>query len=458
MAKALRRDNRTRETPPPPIRDGDGTQPAGSEILVEVPGDLGVILWLAIRRVHNRLRVRRPRAAAASGDAVVEAGREDGSGPTPPAGSEQRQHPLLRCGDGEPLVRRPREHCSVGAAAGQVPELGDAIRTFVLAYEVPGQVPAARLAEACGQVWHWADAADRLQTAAHFAEAAAYLDEQSARWANEAGRACRRAAMDVRAAMWFYRGLGLGVRTRQPAQCTVALFRYGVLLHHLGEYDAAEKYLMKAKRRALGGGQRREAAAAHHHLLGVAAEARPYEVGERNMIDALWLYPRNDERRVYLVHDYAYLLCEKRLYSYAAPLVREVIPCVPKPLWQPLLWGNAARAFAGIGLREEYLNARQQALSFAGDHAENASGALTMTAVAAWLMGDLVEAEELASRGLEIARTRKERIAVRRATSVLSGLATRAPGPRHADPPGAHQIELITRQCIALLRKRKPRL
>jgi tetratricopeptide (TPR) repeat protein len=427
-----RRDNTTRETPPPPVRDGDGTRPAGSEILDEVPGDLGVVLWLALRRVNGWVLARQRRS------------RTDGD---PAAATDDRAT------DAEPFaMREAPERPALNAAGEEAPELWDALRTFVLLCEMPDLVRPEQFRDACGEVWKWAEDGDRIQTAAYFAEAAAYLDPLSPEWANEAGRSCRRAALYSRAAMWFHRAFGLGLRVKNRRQCTLALLRFGVLLHQLGAYDEAETYLLKTKRRAVGSGQRSEVAAAHHELLLVSAEARSYGEGESHAFDALWFYPRHHERLPILVYDVTYLFCEKHLYSHALSLVQPVLSRVSSPSIQALIWGNAARAFAATGRRERYSEAVERATELGNRYQENASGAFTMAAVGAWMAGDLDRAERLAVAGRDIGARRKERIAIRRADEVLSGLEERLPSPREAEGSGQLRIEQLSRECLARLR------
>lgn len=449
MATFAKRDNRSRITPPPPIRTWDGTQPECADVLNDVPGDLGVLLWIGLRRVHLWLRLRDECEPTALEPAAETAATELTD---PPPATDSKSKPSAPS-----LVPVQEEHSDLNAAIQHAPPLRDALHTFALLNQAPDLVRESQLVEACEHVSRWADQNEKLVTATYFAEAAAYLDRSDPARANEAGRLCRRAALDFRAAMWLYRAFGLGVQTKKRTQCTIALLRYGILLHHLCAYDEAEKYLEKAKRRAIRAGQRREAAAAHHELLGLAAEARSIENGERHVMEALWLYPRNHERLPLLVYDFTYLLCEKYLYSYAASLIPAVIERVRSPALQALVWGNAARAYAATGRRLQYKEAVEQAQELATKYHENASGALTMAAVAAWISQDLERATAMALRGREVAEIRKERVAIRRATEVLNGIQNGLPAPREADAPEASHIELVCRQCLARLRKWKPR-
>jgi tetratricopeptide (TPR) repeat protein len=432
-------DNRSRVTPPPPLRSWDGQRPEGAEVFYEVDGDLGVLLWSGLRRVHSWIAARdekeRPNISPLEiADAPVE--RVDDSGPR---AVPEVEHPLF------------------AAARDQAPELSDALRVFDLLYRATDLLLDTQLVKACEEVWMWAEGKELLGTAAYFAEAEAYIDSESPARANEAGRLCRRAALNFRAAMWFYRAHGLGVRSRTRTQCTIALLRYGVLQHRIGSYDEAELYLIRAKRRALRAGQRREAAFAHHELLGLAAEARSYEYGEQHFLEALWLYPRNHERLPYLAYDFTYLLCEKRLYSFAVSLIPLVLPRIRSPAVLALVWGNAARAYAAAGRREEYREAVDRAVELASMHQENASGALTMAAVAAWIANDLDQAESMATRGHKAAAARKELVALRRAADLLHGISTGLSAPMEVEAPIAHQVGVACRQCAARLRKWKPR-
>ena len=336
-------------------------------------------------------------------------------------------------------------------------ELRAAVRLLLHWTQAPALVDETAVAEACDAVKRWTDVRGHMRTAAYFAEAAAFAEPDNPFRANEAGRVCRRAGLDLRAAMWFFRGFGLAVRLRRHAEATQALLGQAALMYHLGEHQASRRFLRKATRRARRGGQRKQAAFAQHELVLEAAEARTYSAGERHVLEALWLYPQSHQRFPAFVHDFGYLLAEKRLYTHALPLLRAVLPLIPRPAEQSVVWANIARAAAGAGRIQLYRESCDTAEGLSCEFGEHAAATYSLLATAAWLTGERERARQFAAQAQRIAEERRERYPAARARFVLDGIASDQVPPTELAPPPENQIEALTRQCLSRLRKWKPR-
>lgn len=390
------------------------------EVLEDNGGTVGLVLWEALRDVRLWTRAeRRPR-----------------------------------------LFRRPsREHrARLEAAPVAEPALADALRTFAELVDAPAIVEPAKLAEACGEVYSWAEARALLDTAAHFAEAAALVDAAVARSdptaaerANMAARTCRRAALSSQSAMWYQRGHGLAVRAGADEQAIRAMIGYGGLMYGLGRYDRARRFLNRAARRARNTGRTREAAEAEHDLLTIASELRLFHMGELHARTALRDYPIHHPRIPFFVHDVAYLLVVNGAYSPAIPLVRASIRAMGRPQDPILAWGTLARAAAGAGRLDLYRRARGTALKLAGEYPEHAAATLRSVAYAAQHAGEWEIATDAAAKGVEAAEARDEQDVARTCRELLADITARRPGTPEIEVPATSYIESLVRDCVIRL-------
>lgn len=323
--------------PAPPMRHGDGREVTGIDVLRDVHGDLGLMLWLALRRVEARV----------TGDPAAY----------------------------DPNVTRPErpERERLLAASAEAIELVGALGTFALLYQLPTLVETRELMRACLQVHDWASERHLLHTAALFAEAAAYVDQDDPVAANAAARACRRAALNERSSIWYSRAFRLAVRKRSRRESIRALLGFGNLMYQMGRHEEARPVLETAARRAEHFGRRRQAAEAQHDLLAIASEAGTYASAERHVREALRLYPSSHPRLPYLVHDFGYLLSQYRLFSAALPLFQAVLPLISAPADRVLVWASIARASAGAGQRARAAEATEHSLRLVALYEEHAA-------------------------------------------------------------------------------------
>jgi tetratricopeptide (TPR) repeat protein len=390
--------------PPPFIRDGDGGAPAGMAILGEVEGVVGACLWIAIRRLHRWIL----------------------DGPIPSSGSGCRE-----------LLDGP------GSEFGSI---FHSVRTLFGLEPTP--LDASGLAVACDAVRRWSMEAERYQTAAFFAEAAAYLLTDDPAAANAAARSCRSAVLYDRAAHWYQRARSLAVRSGSRGEAVQALLGTGSLMYHLGYHKTAKTFLGQAKRRAVHSGRRLQAARAEHDLLLIAAEERQLHAGIHHTAEALRLYPLSNARVPYLAHDFAHFLTRLRIFAPALPILRAVSNLLPRASDQVLVASTIARAAAGAGERQLYDHASERVLEFIQGANQYAAPAYKNLAMGAWQLGEWDRAAGYASLAIEVAAPRHEREPLQAALRLRTKLADRELPPPPMDPPAGTPIEALQRRCF----------
>lgn len=330
------------------------------------------------------------------------------------------------------------------------PELLEAFGTFALLLRAPEHIEARRLAEACHQVYGWAEEKSLVKVAMLFAEAAAVVETDNPVYANNAGWMCRRAARDERAESWYHRAFGLAARVKDPGEVIRAQLGYGALMKDLGNHDEARRYFEKAATRAVHSGRRRQAGVAHHYLLGLAAEVGTYLQAERHVRLALDMYPIHDARIPYLAHDFAFVLIRHHLYSSALPILGALVEVIPRPDEQLLVHGSIARAAAGARRRGRFEEAEREILQVIELHEEYAPAALIHLAEGARAFGDWERAEHYATMALDRSRARKSGLVERDARELLEKLAAREPPPVEESADRERSTVLIQRFAARL--------
>ncbi len=340
-------------------------------------------------------------------------------------------------------------------ACAHAPDLVEAFGTFAMLVRAPGKISATQIAEACQQVYEWAEEHSQVLTAMLFAEAAASVDPENPAYAINAGWMSRRAARDERSESWYLRAFRLAVRTKNQPEAIRALTGYGALMKDLGRHDEARRYYEKAAQRAINYGFFRRAAVAHHYLLGLEAEVGTYRRAERHVRRALDLYPISDPQLPALAHDFGFLLVRLHCYTPAIPLLEMALPRIQLPEIQTAVWGTLARALAGARRRNQFEEVEQELLPLVRLHEEYAPAALVHLAEGARTFGRWDHAEQYARTAKEIARSQKNALLERDALELLDRIALRELAPREEEPVERERIEKLTRRLKARFRKWK---
>jgi tetratricopeptide (TPR) repeat protein len=348
---------------------------------------------------------------------------------------------------------RPVDRELFSAGERQAPSLSAPLAIFSRLRETPEQVTGEELATACSTVAEWAMERGLALTAAQFIEAAAYSCPTEARWANRAGRVCRRAGEHSRSAVWYERGFHLAVRSQNREEAIRALLGYGGLLYAIGAYEQARPMFARAVRRAARTGRSKQAAEAEHDLMTIASEIGTYRQGASHLRRALRHYPVHHWRIPYLVHDFAYLLIQSRFYTPALPLLNHAAVFITAPPEQALVMSAISRAAAGAGRYAEYCGFRERCLGLLALYDEHAPAAFRNLVLAAHLANDVDEAARLAAETVVLARERREHDIAESCERLLAQLATGALAPRETAPSEDDHVAELSHRLLSRLRR-----
>lgn len=337
-------------------------------------------------------------------------------------------------------------------AGKAIPEIMESLERFRDLVRTPVDLVRDEVAEACRQVYQWAEDRAYLQTAAHFAEAAALVKSNDASLANLAARTCRRAGLPARAGPWYVRGRVLAVLANDFGEKFSAFVGYGWLMYSLGRYDRARRIIDKAARAAYNERHMRMAGEAEHNLLAICSELKQYKAGEQYALNALDHYPIHHPLVPFLVHDVAYLFVACAFYSPALNLLQQAIKTMRRPQDPVLAWGTMAQAAAGAHRTDLYHEARDTALDLLETYPEFAPATLRSLGYAAQLAEDWDVAEHVARNAAEVARARRMFEVERTSLELLDRVRIREPGVPETPPPALNRIETITRACRIKLR------
>ena len=395
--------------PQPPCR-----RHAEGRILEELPDTLGLVLWQAVRHVH------------------------DWAG-TPAAARGALFNP------------RPAAWVALKRAEARAfaPELTEALDRFAALPAAPLGTSAAQLADACRQVALWAEERGHRETALHFAEAAAVADPADPARANQAGRVTRGAGEFARAEVWFDRAIGLARRRGDHVQYTRAHIGYGILCQTLGRDARARRHFHTASVVAMKDGREWLAAEAQHDLMLMAAERGRYAEAGRHARKALAWYPKHHHRFPFFAADLAFLLVSERQHEPAARLLEGFLRTVRDPQRQVLGLSVLVRALAGAGRLKRFTRERRRLLRRLARHREYEAPARVNLAEAERAAGMWPQAEADARAALELARAGRDAVPERLARTLLRQVAARTPAPGAAPP--REEVEALVATVSARL-------
>lgn len=313
-----RRSPRPWVLPPARIHRPDGYV-RGKEILAEIPGPLGVLLWMLHR------------------DVELWAG-------TPPARRpELFKLAALRswCQDDLPNHLREAVPALIESLAGMSSE------------DATGPAAAA-----CTHIAAWT-AADAPRTALLFAEAAARLEPSSASIARDVARFAVRCSLPG-AESWLKRAMALGRRARDWAQYGHALADMAELRARRGERDRAHRGFIRARRmyhryrlpRAV-------RARAEVGLLRIALENGASEEIEAQTRRSLRTYRYDDPASVAMRIEVARALIERRRFARALRILH--VDGLPTTHAERVQLANLATAAESLARADEAAVANEDA-------------------------------------------------------------------------------------------------
>ncbi len=425
-AAAPPRSSKRRWHLPPPLIHG--SEPLeGGEILEEVPGELGLLLWQALRDVLLWSET--------------------------PAG----QRSSLFRSTATPVD--PLRQGSLLHLTEATPEAGAALASLLELARSPRHLDTAVTSANCAAIAAWAEASGYPSTALSFAQAAAVALPTDPELALAVGQVAARNGDIARAELWLRRTIGLARRARAWRPYSCAFSALGRLAQDRGNLPAAHRLHLRALRGARRGGMRAEQALALHDLFAVAVEAGRPAHAERFARQALSTYSKRNPRLVLLAHDIAYFWMEAGHFGQALALFESVAPLVTDPVEQLWVHANLMRAAAGARQSDRADQAAQLVRRWCLDAALQAGVARAQLELARGelQLGRWEAAQTAAEQALRAARDRREGRTTLSAEALLEAItAARAagrPAPTPVVPPADSPDRTLTEALLASLRE-----
>ncbi|HEX6912425.1 MAG TPA: hypothetical protein VF142_18615 [Longimicrobium sp.] len=373
-------------TPPPLTRGSESLE--GMEILREVGGEVGILLWQAYRNVMFW-------AAAEQGERgrlfSAEAGRK-------------RQAELAEARISEEL-------------AGPLASIAEMLAA-------PDSTSGEAVAQACTGIARWAEEQGHLNTALAYTQAASVAAPRNARLALAVGKLARRRGEAARAETWFRHTVMIARQIGDWESYSRAYIALGNMLITRGNLPAAGRMHIKALRAARRKGLQQIQGMALHDLFVIADEMGRDEQAEEYARQAFRAYGGGHPSLLALAHDIAYFWMQRGYFSQALEVFQRLEPAATEARARILLTANVARAAAGVGNRELFRKAWTQVYRMTKDPelAGIVSNVTLELALGAAALGEWDRAEQAAQESLESA-TRLGQAKVRfRAESLLDSI------------------------------------
>lgn len=274
----------------------------------------------------------------------------------------------------------------------------------------PGRAQPDAVAEACFAVSEWALGVDAEGTALLFAEAAALAWPTNARHAWIVGRMLRNAGRLREGELWLRRSARLAVWSADAETQDLALNSLGNLYLQQGLFAEALEYLGRALALARRCRLKDREGAVSHDLFQVFVVTGNHSRAEELAVCAFDLYGPGHPNLPKLAHDVAYLWLEQKRFPLALPVLRALLPHLPRPHERLRVIASIARAAGACGERVVYEGARKEALALLQEPTAEMrgflSGALIDLGYGAASMGDWDGAAEALRLALKAAHER----------------------------------------------------
>ncbi len=392
--------------PPALVQGGEALE--GAEVLDEVQGPLGVLLWQSMRDVTLWAGVREPEEREGLFQSHAEA---------------ERQETMRRIG--------------VDAA------LDAPLRAIAAMMSAPETAEERDVLLACRQVSEWADGHGHLATALAFATAGAVAAPANAAAGFRVGQLARRRAEYARAETWFRRTIGLGRQSRDWSSYADAFLGLGNLYVQRGNFPAARRFHIRGLRAARRHGMRDIQARALHDLFGIAVESGQVPEAQEFARAAFRAYGSSHPRLPALAHDLAYFWMTRGHFASALSVFQALLPHFRAPELRALALGDIGRAAGGAGDRRVFEEAWRDLWSLAHETTEpreNSGQALLDLAHGAASLNDWSRADTAANAAREIAEKRSEARVVLAADAVLDSVR----GKRALETRTRDEVEVET--------------
>jgi tetratricopeptide (TPR) repeat protein len=369
--------------PPALVHGGESLE--GAQVLDEVQGPLGLLLWETYRDV----------ALWSS---------------TPP---EERGGLFAA---GAAAARR-----TALEAAGADPALERALRSASAVLSDPEGAQEQDVLTACRQAADWAEQRGLMATAVTLATAAALASPTHAGAAFRVGQIARKNFENARAETWFRRAIGLGRQAKDWLSYSEAFLGLGNLYRMRGNYPAARRFHIRALRAARRHALRDVQGRALHDLFAIATETSPPAEAQELARLAFRAYGPRHPRLPALAHDVAYFWMAHGRFEPALEVFRAVLPHLHDASERLECTANVGRASGAMGDRAGFDTAWEQvwATQPEWDRLAWAPQALLELAHGASSLRDWTRAERAAESARDLGQRRGRGALVIEADAVL---------------------------------------
>ena len=348
----------------------------GGGVLGEVRGELGLVLWQALR------------------DTVLWA-------ETPPS-----ERVGLFTDDAEP--RRLAALLCLGITG----DLEQPLQELARLAGRPERAGAERVGLACREVVQWAEAEGKPATALAFAQAAALTCPGDAAASFKVGQLARKQAQYARAESWLRRTVPLGRQSGDWASYALAFSGLGNLYVQRGNFPAARRFHMRALRAAKRHCLHSIEGDALHDLFVIAVTSDRVQEAEEHARAAFDAYGPEHPRIPNLAHDVAYFWMTQGYFERALAVFRALLPYVHRPAERLATLSNIARAAGGCGkdqtFEEAWKTVWETYVTVSATEMEAQAEAFLELAYGATSLAQWDRAERAVHRALELAEARRE--------------------------------------------------
>lgn len=414
-AAALRVPRRWR-TPPPLTRGAESLE--GMEILREVGGEVGVLLWQAYRNV------------------MFWSTTDEG----------ERGH-LFSPRAGE----RRREELDDARVPAELTGALDAVAAMLAS---PDGTGGSEVADACTAIARWAEEEGHMNTALAYTQAASVASPRNARLALAVGQLARRRAELARAETWFRHTIMVARQIGDWEAYSRAYIALGNMFVARGNFPGAHRMHIKALRAARRKGMPQIQGMALHDLFVIADETGRDEQAEEYARQACRAYGPRHPSLPALAHDIAYFWMQRGHFARALEVFQSLEHHFTNPWQRALLLANIARAAAGTGNRDLFRKAWTQVSRMTKDPEVQpvVANATLELAFGAALLSEWDRAEQVATETYEAAvKTGQGKVRFRAEALLDSIRSGRAVDMNKTAPKASNKAEALANDLLRSL-------
>lgn len=384
--KAQPRTPRRWRTPPPLTRGPENLE--GMDILRELGGDAGILLWQSYRNVMFW--------ATAEPEKRGEIFSSNAS------------------------ARRMEELRDADVAT----ELVDPLVAIGRMLSTPAETEGETVAEACTEIAAWAESRGAGSTQLAFTQAAALAAPRNAELAYRVGLISRQRGDMARAETWYRHAIMIGRQVGDWTSYSLAYIALGNMLIERGNFPGAHRMHIKALRAARRKGLRKIQGMALHDLFVIAVETGRHSQAEEYARLAFRSYGAGHPRLPALAQDVGYAWMQQGHFARVLPMFQALLSHFSSPPEEILAHAHIARAAGGAGHRDVFRKAWIEVMRLAREPltTPRLASAMMDLAEGAASLGEWDRAEQAAERALSAARERNEAKILHRAEALLDSV------------------------------------